>query len=230
MINCLYYFEDFLSSNKIGQGLSSISSLSVHDQIMVWHYRLGHPSFSYMKHLFPWFFKNIDPLSFQCESCILAKSQRITYISKPYIASKPFYLFHSDVWRPSEVTTSSGKKWFVTFTDDHTQLCWVFLMKEKSEVGKFFQEFYNMIENQFQTKISILRIDNGTEYFNQYVEKFLKEKSVLHQSTCPDTPEQNGISERKNKRLLEVARAMMFYMNVPKYLWGECNFNWSIPN
>ena len=53
MINGLYYFEDNLPSNKIAQGLSSISSLSVRDQIMVWHCRLGHPSFSYLKHLFP---------------------------------------------------------------------------------------------------------------------------------------------------------------------------------
>ncbi|KAJ9697393.1 hypothetical protein PVL29_009284 [Vitis rotundifolia] len=110
MINGLYYFEDNLPSNKIAQGLSSISSLSVRDQIMVWHCRLGHPSFSYLKHLFPVLFQKVDPLSFQCESCLLAKSQRKTYIPKPYYASKPFYLFHSDVWGPSKVTTILGKK------------------------------------------------------------------------------------------------------------------------
>ena len=163
----------------------------------------------------------MNPLDFQCECCVLAKSQRKTYVPRPYLESKPFYLFHSDVWGPSKATTSSGKKWFVTFTDDHTRLCWVFLMKDKTEVGKIFKEFYNMIKTQFQTNISILRTDNGIEYFNQYVETFLKEKGVLHQSTCPDTPEQNGVSERKNKHLLEVARAIMFYMNVPKYLWGD---------
>ena len=97
MINGLYYFEDNLPSNKIAQGLSSISCLSVRDQIMVWHCRLGHPSFSYLKHLFPVLFQKVDPLSFQCESCLLAKSQRKTYIPKPYYAPKPFYLFHSDV-------------------------------------------------------------------------------------------------------------------------------------
>ena len=101
-----------IPSNKIAQGLSSISSLSVRDQIMVWHCRLGHPSFSYLKHLFPVLFQKVDPLSFQCESCLLAKSQQKTYIPKPYYTSKPFYLFHSDVWGPSKVTTISGKKWF----------------------------------------------------------------------------------------------------------------------
>ena len=221
MINGLYYFKDKTSDNKIAQGLSSISSVSVHDQIMVWHYRLGHPSFSYLKYLFPTLFKGVNPLSFQCESCLLAKSHRKPYVKSFYQSSKPFYLFHSDVWGPSKITTNSGKKWFVTFIDDHTRLCWVYLMKEKSEVAEIFTDFYSMIETQFQTKISILRSDNGTEYFNKILGSFLSRKGILHQSSCPDNPEQNGLAERKNKHLLEVARAMMFYMNMPKYLWGD---------
>ena len=70
-------------------------------------------------------------------------------------------------------------------------------MKAKSEVDKIFKNFYKLIENQFQTKISILRTDNGKEYFNQYLGEFLTEKGIQHQSTCQDTPQQNGIAERK---------------------------------
>ena len=94
-------------------------------------------------------------------------------------------------------------------------------MREKSEVERIFKEFYRMIENQFQTKISILRSNNGIEYFIKVLETFSNEEGILHQSSCSDTPGQNGIAERKNKHLLEVARAMMFYMNIPKYLWGD---------
>ena len=123
---------------------------------MLWHLTLRHPSFPYLKHLFPGLFKNLDCSSFQCESCHLSKRHHATYFSKLYRASKPFYLIHSDVWGPSKVTTVSGKKWSVTFIDDHTRLCWVYSMSEKSEEEKFFKDFYKMIENQFQTKISIL--------------------------------------------------------------------------
>jgi len=94
-------------------------------------------------------------------------------------------------------------------------------MREKSEVENIFKNFYAMIETQFQTKICILHSDNGTEYFNEVLGNFLKEKGIHHQSTCVDTPQQNGIAERKNKHLLEVSRALMFSMNTPKYLWGE---------
>ena len=50
---------------------------------------------------------------------------------------------------------------------------------------------------------------------------FLLKKSILHQSTCRDTPQQNGIAEHKNKHLLEVGRALMFHMNVPTHFWED---------
>ena len=90
---------------------------------MVWYYRLGHPSFIYLKYLFPLLFKNLNHLKLKCESCLLAKSQRKPYIPRPYLPSKLFYLIHSDVWGPSMVTTVSEKRWFITFIDDHTRLC-----------------------------------------------------------------------------------------------------------
>ena len=165
LIDGLYYFKDEESKNKEAQGFSSISSTQVKDQIMLWHYRLGHPSFPYLKKLFPNLFKGLNCSEFHCENCILSKSHRTIYPSRPYQASKPFYLIHSDIWGPSKINTSSGKKWFVTFIDDHTRLCWVYLMKEKSEVQNLFEIFYLMIENHFQTKIGIIHTDNGTEYF-----------------------------------------------------------------
>lgn len=62
-----------------------------------------------------------------------------------------------------------------------------------------------MVDNQFHSKISIFRADNGKEYFNEYLGNFLREKGIFHQSICRDTPQQNGIAERKNKHILEVA-------------------------
>ncbi|CAL5421419.1 unnamed protein product [Camellia sinensis] len=216
MLEGLYYFDEVLFSNKKAQSFNSTSSISIREKIMLWHYRLGHPSFLYLKHLFPELFKGIDCSSFHCESCIFAKFHRYTYLPKHYQASKPFYLIHSDVWGPSKITTLSGKRWFVTFINDHTRLCWIYLMNKKSDVKTLFTNFYNMIETNFY-----LHSDNGTEYFNEQLGEFLAKKGIFHQSTCRDTTQQNGIAERKNKHLLEVARAIMFYMHVPKYLWGE---------
>ncbi|KAG8491054.1 hypothetical protein CXB51_014208 [Gossypium anomalum] len=65
---------------------------------------------------------------------------------------------------------------------------------------------------------------SGREYFNSVLSPYLSDQGIIHQSSCPDTPQQNGISERKNQHLLAMARAIMFTMNVPKYLWGKAVF------
>ena len=125
MISGLYYFDGNLSSNKKAHGLSSNSSIPVREQIMLWHLKLGHPSFPYLKHLFSSLFKNVDCSLFQCESCYLSKAIVLVILKKPYCASKPSHLIHGNAWGPSKVTTVSGKKWFVTFIDDHTRFRWI---------------------------------------------------------------------------------------------------------
>lgn len=71
-------------------------------------------------------------------------------------------------------------------------------MKEKPEVSQIFKNFKNMIQTQFNNKIQILRIDNPRHYFNSFLEEFLSWEGTVHHSSCIDTPQQNGIAERKN--------------------------------
>ena len=67
---------------------------------------------------------------------------------------------------PARVSNLNGGRWFVTFIDDHTRVCWVYLMKEKFEVCAIFQNFHKLVLNVFQSSICILRTDNGREYFS----------------------------------------------------------------
>ena len=161
------------------------------------------------------------PFSFKCEICELAQHHCASFPSQPYKASKPFSVIHSDVWGPNRISTLTGKRWFITFIDDHTRISWVYLMKEKSDVGMIFKTFNNMVQTQFQTKIQVFQTDNGKEYFNKFLGDYFVENGIFHQSSCTDTPQQNGIAERKNKHLLEVARSLLFTTQVPMYLWGE---------
>ena len=94
-------------------------------------------------------------------------------------------------------------------------------MKHKSEVLKCFQDFYAYIRNQFNTRVQTIRTDNRKECVNNEFGSFLAMEGILHQTSCPDTPPQNGVAERKNRHLLEVARSLMCTMNVPKFLWGD---------
>ena len=135
--------------------------------IMLWHFRLGHPSFRYLKHLFPKLFVNKDPSMLHCEICEFAKHHRTSFpVQSSYNPSKPFSIIHNYVWGPNKIRTLSNKKWFITFIDDHTRLCWVYLLKEKSEAEKVVKIFFKMVQNQFQTNIQVFRSDNGRGYFN----------------------------------------------------------------
>lgn len=78
-----------------------------------------------------------------------------------------------------------------------------------------------MICTQFDAKVKILRTGNGTEYMNKMFGDYLDSNGIIHQTSCPYTSAQNGVAERKNRHLLEVARSLMFTMNLPKTYWGD---------
>jgi hypothetical protein len=95
-------------------------------------------------------------------------------------------------------------------------------LKRKSDVFSVFRDLCALIKNQHGTTIKVLRSDNGTKYVNQEFGKFLSRNGIEHQTTCVNTPEQNGVAERRNRHLLEVAWSLMYFtINVPKFLWGE---------
>ncbi|KAK2452382.1 putative mitochondrial protein [Trifolium repens] len=201
--------------------VESSSQSNKDSAIMLWHYRLGHPNFLYLKKMFPSLFANKNPKLFQCEVCQFSKHVRHSYSMLPYKASHPFSLIHSDVWGPSRIKNITGSRWFVLFVDDHSRITWLFLMKEKSELGNIFRKFNTMIQTQFQTKIQVLKTDNAKEYFESSLREYLDSHGIIHQSSCVNTPQQNGVAERKNRHILEVARSLMFTTHVPKFLWGE---------
>ena len=85
-------------------------------------------------------------------------------------------------------------------------------MKQKNEVLKCFRDFCSLIGNQFDARVKVLRTDNGTKYVNNEFESYLSAQGILHQTTCPDTPPQNGVAERKNRHILEIAHSLMYTM------------------
>ncbi|RVW24720.1 hypothetical protein CK203_082243 [Vitis vinifera] len=60
-----------------------------------------------------------------------------------------------------------------------------------------------MIETQYNEKVQVLRSDNGGEYHSSDLQKYLEGHDIIHQTTCSNTPQQNGVVERKNRHLLE---------------------------
>ena len=94
------------------------------------------------------------------------------------------------------------------------------LHERKSEVFDCFRKFKCMVEKQAGTKIKCLR-SNGGEYFSNKFSDFLCNQGIRRQFTCRYTPQQNGVAERKNRTLVNIARALMTEKNKPLYYWAE---------
>ncbi|CAL9009279.1 unnamed protein product [Prunus brigantina] len=219
------YFLDLAPSGatRISQAFktSGDPTKKIQNLIWLWHRRLGHASFGYLKKLFPSWFSKLSDFNFKCDVCELAKSHRVSFPLSMNKSTVPFAIVHSDVWGPAPISTPSGARWFVTFIDDCTRMTWISLLKTKGEVCTTFQQFYKMVDTQFHAKIKIIRSDNGGEFVNHDLCQFLEAHGIEHQRTCPYTPQQNGVAERKNRHLLEVVRASLFDAQMPRSFWGE---------
>lgn len=222
-------FQDITTGKRIGEGKLQnglymledkkrvFNASKEHNDHELWHARLGHPSNLILKSLIPDL--NVDN-TYSCEACIFGKQSRLPFAKSDYVCDDVFDLIHSDVWT-SPMYSHDNYKYFITFIDHKSRYTWVYLLKYKSDAFACFKRFTFFVANQFGKTIKILRTDNGGEYVNHVFKDFLVSNGIIHQTSCPYTPEQNGIAERKNKHLLEVARSMMFHSNVPKRYWGE---------
>ncbi|GFY85851.1 hypothetical protein Acr_04g0005890 [Actinidia rufa] len=231
----LYYFGDPLPSSASSSSLHVFSPPMLESSILspsglkssvfsfqtldLWHARLGHANFQYLCWLFPSFNKACQKFNFQCDVCELSKHTRASYIPRMLRAPSAFDLIHSDVWGPSPVTALSQHRYYVTFIDDYTRCTWVYLMRHKSEVFSHFTHFLQMIKTQYNTVVRNIRSDNGREYITNEFRAELNKCGILQQLTCPYTPEQNGVAERKNRHIMSVVRCLLRGMGVPKYFW-----------
>ena len=136
------------------------------------------------------------------------------------ISTESFVLIHMDIWGPYSTTTEC--KYFFTLVDDYTRATWVFLMPNKQQVLSIFQRFVNDIATHFKKFIRMVRSDNGSEFLSQPFTCYLSSIGIVHQTTCPYTPQQNAKVERKYMHLLEMARVLRFQSGLPFKYWGEC--------
>jgi Reverse transcriptase (RNA-dependent DNA polymerase)/Integrase core domain/gag-polypeptide of LTR copia-type len=183
----------------------------------LWQKRLGHPSDKILYKLN----RSLIHDSNNCDCCHFAKQHRLPFSEHLNKTNDIFDLVHSYTWGNAPVVSREGFRYFVTFIDDKSRTTWLYLLKSKREVISVFKEFYNMVRTQFNKAIKILRTDNGTEYTNHEFQNNLRELGIIHQTTCPRTPQQNGFAERKNRHLLEVTRSLLFSGNLPKLFWAD---------
>ena len=107
------------------------------------------------------------------------------------------------------VRARHGGFYFITFIDDYTRYSYVYLISHKSEALDCFRRYMRLVENQLDKSIKTLKTDCGREYLSKQYKELFDENGIARQLTMPYTPQQNGVVERRNRKLLEMVRSMM---------------------
>ncbi|KAI3773048.1 hypothetical protein L6452_04246 [Arctium lappa] len=187
----------------------------------IWHGRLGHVNFNSIQRLIklnhiPKF--DIDS-NHKCPTCVESKLTRTSFKSIER-KTEPLDLIHTDVCDLKSIPTRGGNKYFITFIDDSTKYCYVYLLKSKDEAIDKFVLYKNEVENQLNKKIKVVRSDRGGEYVSPFAE-FCSNNGIRHEFTAPYSPQQNGMAERKNRTLKEMVNAMLISSGLSQNMWGE---------
>ncbi|KAG8475459.1 hypothetical protein CXB51_032225 [Gossypium anomalum] len=196
------------------------------DDTKLWHQRLGHTNFKSMaqmvsKEMVENFTKTVQSEDV-CEVCQMGKQARLQFpTNTTWRASSKLELVHTDVCGSMRTESLSGNRYFILFIDDCTRYCWIYFLKHKSEVAQVFIKFKAAVETETGCKIKTIRSDNGTEYTSAQFQSLCKDAGIKHQLTNVYTPQQNGVSERKNRSLMEMAKCLLFEKNLPKTMWAE---------
>lgn len=99
----------------------------------------------------------------------------------------------------------------------------------KSEAVVKFKEFVVLTRNKFSNSIKSIRSDNAEEYLDESFE-ILDQSRIERRLSIPNYGAQNGISERKNKTIVEMARTMPSDAKLPKHFWGGSYLDSYVPN
>ncbi|CAI7739053.1 unnamed protein product [Closterium sp. NIES-53] len=132
-----------------------------------------------------------------CVSCVGGKLAQHTFLAKGSDVEEALAVVHIDLCGPFRVAAKDGSLYFLLLKDRHTRFVWVMPVAEKSDVLQEFQNWLVLVERQTKKSVLMLRSDRGGEFLEKDFTEFVDGKGIVHDLTCPYTPQQNGMAERE---------------------------------
>ncbi|CAI7853395.1 unnamed protein product [Closterium sp. NIES-54] len=193
-----------------GQVAASCSCRLLSHQTLLWHHRLGHPSLPrlcgmHSRLLVSGLPRSLPPLppspAPPCLSCVKGRQCATPHSSLFPPTSAPLQTLHMDVWGPVCVSGQSCERYFLLVVDDYTRYTMVFLLPTRD--------------------LHVLRLhsDRGGEFSSNLLRDFCRGEGILQSFMLLDSPQQNGIAERRIGLVMEVVRTSMIHAAAPHFLW-----------
>ncbi|KAI3771062.1 hypothetical protein L6452_02215 [Arctium lappa] len=211
---------------KASKPVCLISKTST-EESWLWHRRLSHQHFRDLNKLrTQQLVTRLPELKIEqdilCSACAKGKMKRSSHKLKMLSnCNKCLELIHMDLCGPMRTQSINGKKYILVMVDEFSRYTWLEFLRQKSEAPDLIIKFIKKIQVLMQSPVKQLRSDNGTEFKNATLQTFLESVGISHNFSAVMTPQQNGVVERKNRTLVEAARTMLAYSELPMFLWAE---------
>ncbi|CAI7891360.1 unnamed protein product [Closterium sp. NIES-53] len=217
-----------------GQVAASCSCRLLSHQTLMWHHCLGHPSLPRLRGMHSRLLvfglpRSLPPLppspAPPCLPCIEGRQRAAPHSSSFPLTIAPLQTLHMDVWGPACVSGQGRECYFLLVVDDYTRYTMVFPLRSKGGVSDVLIPWIRTVRLQLRERFSqdlpVLRLhsDRGGEFSSNLLRDFCRGEGILQSFTLPDSPQQNGIAERRIGLVMEVARTSMIDVAAPHFLW-----------
>ncbi|CAI7743005.1 unnamed protein product, partial [Closterium sp. NIES-54] len=224
------YMALFRAVSTSGQVAASYSCHLLSHQTLLWHHRLGHPSLPRLRGMHSRLLVSSLPRSLPplppspappCLPCVEGQQRAAPHSSSLPPTNAPLQTLHMDVWGPARVSGQGREHYSLLVVDDYTRYTTVFPLRSKGEVSAALIPWIRTVRLQLRERfgqdLPVLRLhsDRGGEFSSD-----LRGGEGITQSfTLPESPQQNGIAERRIGLVMEVARTSMIHAAAPHFLW-----------
>ncbi|GJX29269.1 retrovirus-related pol polyprotein from transposon TNT 1-94 [Tanacetum coccineum] len=172
----------------------------------LWHRRLSHLNFGAINHLARHdLVRGLPRLKFEndhlCSACAMGKIKKQSHKPKSEDTNQEkLYLLHMDLCGSMRVASVNGNKYILVIIDDYSRFTWVKFLASKDEAPDFIIKFLKMIQVRSNATVRNIRYE---------------QVGISYETSVAQTPQQNGVVERRNRTLVEAARTMLIYAKAP---------------
>ncbi|CAI7923692.1 unnamed protein product, partial [Closterium sp. NIES-54] len=214
-----------------GHVAASCSCCLLSHQTLLWHHRLGHPSLPRLRRMHSRLLVSGLPRSLPpsptppCLPCIEGRQRATPHSSSFPATTAPLQILHVDVWGPACVSGHCRERYFLQVVYDYTRYTMVFPLRSKGQVVDVLIPRIHTVRLQLRERFGqdllVLRLhsDRGGEFSSDLLWDFCRGEGILQSFTLPDSPQQNGIAERRIGLVMEVACTSMIHAAAPHFLW-----------
>ncbi|CAI5968070.1 unnamed protein product [Closterium sp. NIES-65] len=224
----------FAAASRSGPESAPCSCRLLSHETLLWHHRLGHPSLPRLRGmasrvLVSGLPQSLPPLPSgtgpSCVPCVEGRLRAAPHSSQFPPTEAPLQTLHMDVWGPAPVRGQGHERYFLLVVDNYSRYTSVFPLRSKGAVTEvliaWIREARLQLRRSFGSDFPVLRLhsDRGGEFSSRLLRDYCHAQGIRQTFTLPDSPQQNGIAERRIGMVMDVARTSMMHAAAPHFLW-----------